>query len=149
MCRHDHWVTKPSVVQTYYDDFYLTSLNVREDHGAEMAIIAEPTTLGNPNYEDRLWHLADTLQSALIGAEAKSDGQRFKVSDIASYLSTWGVSGLTSTATHSTDQLDLAKVVSTYNTDVLSSTFPNASGGATGDLALCWRGDRTHRRLER
>ncbi len=129
-----NWTTKASVIQTYYEDFYLTSLNVREDHGAKVAIIAEPANVGNTNYDDQLWHLADTLQSALIGAQAKSNGDRFTVSDIGAYLSTWGVGDLAVSNYTLANELALAKVASTYSTDALNQSFTGASQGASATL---------------
>jgi uncharacterized membrane protein len=129
-----HWSTSSSVIQTYYDDFYLASLQVREDHGAKVAIVAQPTTVGSSSYENYLWHLTDTLEDALLDAEAKSDSSRFRVTDIDDYLSTWGLSGLSVNHYSFDDELGLADIASTYSSAVLSSTFPSAAAGDTTSL---------------
>ncbi len=138
-----HWTTSKSVIQTYYDSFMLTGLNVREDHGGKVAILAEPKSVGNSHYDDHLWHMANTLQSALLKAEAKADSSRLGVSDIATYASTWGVSDLRINTYTLSDQLDLASVASTYSTAVLNSVFSTAN---TGDSAtLLFAGEDTAR----
>ena len=40
-----NWVEAESVIHTYYDDWYLTGMSIREDHGLEAGIVFE-----NPNY---------------------------------------------------------------------------------------------------
>jgi uncharacterized repeat protein (TIGR01451 family) len=140
---HTHWTTAPTVVQTYYDDFYVTSLTAREDHGGQLALLAEPGNVGNPNYDDHLWHLADTLQSALIGAQAKPDGSRFGVADIASYRTAWGVGNLAQTNITLANELDLAKVAATGSTDMLNTVFPQAVTGSNSTLLFA--GEQTVR----
>ena len=140
---HTHWTTAPTVVQTYYDDFYVTSLTAREDHGGQLALLAEPDNVGNPNYDDHLWHLADTLQSALIGAQAKPDGSRFGVADIASYRTAWGVGNLAQTNITLANELELAKVAATGSTDMLNRVFPQAATGS--NTTLLFAGEQTVR----
>ncbi len=64
------WCAKPEhrmadevqIVHTYYDDWYLTGLSVREDHGLDVAIAYEdPTTDEDPQTDDWLWQLARGL----------------------------------------------------------------------------------------
>ncbi|MCX6047480.1 MAG: LamG domain-containing protein, partial [Chloroflexi bacterium] len=142
-----HWTTSTGVIQTYYDSFMLTGLSVREDHGGKVAILAEPKRVGNANYDDHLWHMADALQAALLKAQAKADagapGARFGLSDIAGYASSWGVGDLQISSYTLSDQLDLASVASTYSTAVLNNVFSTAS---TGDNAtLLFAGEDTAR----
>ena len=130
-----HWATSTGVIQTYYDDFMLTGLSVREDHGAKVAIIAEPKNVGNANYEDHLWHMADSLESALLDAQAKTDGSHVRgVSDLASYAATWGVGALKISTYTLDDQIDLTAVASTHSTDVLNSAFASANVGDSASL---------------
>ncbi|NJM05064.1 hypothetical protein HC891_00770 [Candidatus Gracilibacteria bacterium] len=68
------------VIQTYYDDWFLTGVSLREDHGTDIAAIYEDpeapaeTDLQN---EDTLWLLVNGLDNAFLGArDADSNGQR-------------------------------------------------------------------------
>ena len=55
------------VVQTYYDDFTLTSLNVRENRGTDYAIVYEdPAVDPTPNVDGALVPLALGLESAFL-----------------------------------------------------------------------------------
>ncbi len=55
------------IVHTYYDDWYLTGLAVREDSGMDVAIAFEdPATDSNLNKDDNLWKLANGLGKAFI-----------------------------------------------------------------------------------
>ena len=140
-----HWTTSATIIQTYYDDFMVTGLTVREDHGAKAAIIAQPDGVGNSSYEDYLWHLAAALEDALIGVESKSDGSRFGVEDISSYLSAWGVSGLNVTNFTLADQLALADVGTTETTAILNTVFPTAAENDTTNLLFA--GEETARTI--
>ncbi|MCP4541812.1 MAG: hypothetical protein GY832_32175, partial [Chloroflexi bacterium] len=64
----DNWSSETQVIQTYYEDFHVTSLSVREDHGMQAAVIAQTDAL-TAVYEEYLWHLADTLQQTFIAGE--------------------------------------------------------------------------------
>ena len=70
-----NWVSEEGVIHRYYDDWYLTGLDVREDRGVEAAILYEdPTYAGrNPQYEENLWRIANNLQDSFL---AGRDEQR-------------------------------------------------------------------------
>ena len=56
-------------MQTYYDDWKLTGLNVREDRGAQFAIIYEDPTVANPpEPESVLTPLTVDLDGAFLSA---------------------------------------------------------------------------------
>ena len=56
------WKTRSQIVQTYYEDFYLTGLSAREDYGMDLAIIAQNNAT-SVDYENYLWHLSNGLQA--------------------------------------------------------------------------------------
>ncbi|MEZ4867001.1 MAG: LamG-like jellyroll fold domain-containing protein [Caldilineaceae bacterium] len=147
-----NWSTRSSVIQTYYDKFTLTALSVREDHGADMVIAAQPSAVGSSHYEDELWHLANTLQSTLLRAETKDGTNRFSVGDIAAYATTWGVSGLQFYRQPLDTQLELLAVATddetngfTTGADVLRAVHGDA---AVNDVAnLLFVGEESARTL--
>ncbi len=54
-------------LHAYYDDFYLTGLNVREDRGVEMAIVYEdPATDNNVAEDDALLHMMTGLGNSFL-----------------------------------------------------------------------------------
>ncbi|MBI1293418.1 hypothetical protein GC175_00485 [bacterium] len=56
-----------TVLHTYYTDFHLTGLNVREDRGAEMAIVYEdPATDNNVNEDDGLIQMMNGLDVSFL-----------------------------------------------------------------------------------
>jgi hypothetical protein len=68
----------PQVVQTYYDDWTLTGLNVKEDHGASMAIVYEdPAVDTNLKDEASLTALSAGLDNSFLAArDQDGNGQR-------------------------------------------------------------------------
>lgn len=59
----------PQIVQTYYDQWHLTGLNVREDHGVEQAIAYEDPAVDDNVEDDRyLAQLANGLDQTFIAA---------------------------------------------------------------------------------
>ncbi|HNT78189.1 MAG TPA: hypothetical protein PKH77_24510, partial [Anaerolineae bacterium] len=81
-----HWIETPSrIIHSYYDDWYLTGLSVREDHGLDVGVIFEdpdyarsqPEYTPETYYESALWGLAKGLdQSFIAGRDADGDGAR-------------------------------------------------------------------------
>ncbi len=78
-CAADNYIhNAPQVLQSYYDDFTLTGLNVSEQHGAKTALIYEDPAV-DPNLKDdeALATLAYGLDSSfLAGRDADGNGQR-------------------------------------------------------------------------
>ncbi|MEZ4615834.1 MAG: hypothetical protein R2867_10065 [Caldilineaceae bacterium] len=68
----------PQVIQTYYDEWTLTGLNVSEQHGATIAAIYEdPTVDANLKDDSALWLLSYGLDNAFLsGRDADPDGLR-------------------------------------------------------------------------
>lgn len=77
----DNWATSMSVIQTYYEDFYLTGLNVREEYDFEVAVIAQNDAL-SVSYENYLWHLANALQNTFLDGNLLADGTRFDIDEL-------------------------------------------------------------------
>jgi len=81
-CTEGEWVTdSPQIVRGYDEDWYLTGLSVREDHGLEIAIAyedpAEEESDEDRQYDDWLWALAYGLdQTFLTGRDEDEDGER-------------------------------------------------------------------------
>jgi uncharacterized repeat protein (TIGR01451 family) len=142
-----NWKTSTAVVQSYYDSFYLTGLTVREDHGGQVAVIAQPKGVGSSAYEDRLWHLASNLEETLMEAQS-SGGNRFDVTDITTTtLSTWGLGGLSVTQVTLADQTDLMEVASGETTTILNTVFPTATTAVSTTTTLLFAGEATARTL--
>ncbi len=147
-----NWSTRSTVLQTYYDEFTLTALSVREDHGGEMTIAAQPANVGSSDYEDQLWHLADALQEVLLRAETKGGTNRFGVGDIGSYTTAWDISGLQIYRQPLDNQLELLAVATDEDTngfttgaDVLKAAH---AGAAVNDVKnLLFVGEETARTL--
>lgn len=78
-CATDNYIHNVSqVVQSYYDDFFLTGLNVTEEHGASTALIYEDPAI-DPNLKDDVSLTALTLgldQSFLTARDANNDQVR-------------------------------------------------------------------------
>ncbi|MCB0184879.1 MAG: thrombospondin type 3 repeat-containing protein, partial [Caldilineaceae bacterium] len=88
-----NWTSEKTIIETYYDDFTITSLMAKEDNGAAAAVFAQKST--GQHYDADLWHLADVLQQTyLTRAVNAGTGQRLGVEDIDSHLSAWGVGSL-------------------------------------------------------
>jgi hypothetical protein len=93
-----HWVTDQNVAQIYYDDFHLTGLSVTEEHGMNVAVIAQKH-LAQGSYAGYLWHLSDALQQTFLKGLLKSaGGGRLDVSTIVDLFganagghTVWGV----------------------------------------------------------
>ncbi|MCB0111086.1 MAG: hypothetical protein KDE53_34430, partial [Caldilineaceae bacterium] len=93
-CDDDaNWISEQTLLTSYYDDFMVTSLSVKESHGGSAAVFAEQSVGGA--YEANLWHLADVLQHTFLTRAADPNTkQRLTVGNIDSHLSPWGVGSL-------------------------------------------------------
>jgi len=134
-----HWTTETSIIQTYYEDFYVTGLSVREENGFKSAVIAQ-TDADSVSYENYLWHLANNLQRTFLGSELVG-GSRFDITEIENRfddVSThntgdpelWGIpqGKLTvSTATFDDQISGLANLINTQIPDMLATTYPGAA----------------------
>ena len=86
-CQADSYIHNVAqVVQTYYDSFSLTGMNVEQDLGASAAIInADPASLTDKKDDSALWALSYGLNNSfLTGRDQDNNGQRdLTVSEIA------------------------------------------------------------------
>ncbi|MCB0124103.1 MAG: thrombospondin type 3 repeat-containing protein, partial [Caldilineaceae bacterium] len=88
-----NWISEQTVLQSYYDDFTITSLMAKEDNGAAAAVFAQKSA--GQQYDADLWHLADVLQQTyLTRAVDAGTNQRLTAEDIDSHLAAWGVGNL-------------------------------------------------------
>ena len=85
-----NWKEEVTVIHAYYEDWYLTGLAVREDHGLKASVVLEdPDFVKNetddngdliydPNtyYERFMWHLADGLELTLLAGRTDASGKR-------------------------------------------------------------------------
>jgi uncharacterized repeat protein (TIGR01451 family) len=139
----DHWLTELKVVQTYYEDFTLTGLNIYEDYGTEIAVMAQTNAL-TADYEDYLWHLGNALQYTFgegqlldtVGNDGIGD-VRFDFDEIANRFggssgTVWDipVSSIVVDSASYVDQVDALKgMIGTQIPGVLTTTYPSASPG--------------------
>ncbi len=75
---------KLTILHAYYNDFYLTGLNVREDRGVEMAIVYEdPATDPDVTEDDALVHMMSGLdRSFLVNRDCDlTDNQGYCIGD--------------------------------------------------------------------
>ncbi|MEZ4862420.1 MAG: LamG-like jellyroll fold domain-containing protein [Caldilineaceae bacterium] len=84
-CQSDGYIHNyPSVLHSYYDDWTLSGLGVREDNGASMGILYEDPNV-DPDKKDEapLWALTDALSEHFLKPrDANTDGVRdLKLSD--------------------------------------------------------------------
>ena len=79
----DNWTTSTSILHTYYEDFYLTGLSVREDNGFKAALITQDDLFSNnKDYADDLWALSYGLSASFGEGMRLSDGTRFDIDEI-------------------------------------------------------------------
>ncbi|MCP4541339.1 MAG: LamG domain-containing protein, partial [Chloroflexi bacterium] len=138
-----NWVTSMAVIQTYYEDFTLTGLSVREDYGMDMAVIAQTDAL-TVDYENYLWHLSNNLlatfgEGRLIDDDNDDIGdRRFDFDEIITRFG--GTSGTmwdipvnliaVDSVTYTNQITGLAGMFNTQIPNVLSTHY---SGAATDD----------------
>jgi hypothetical protein len=89
-CNEFETYNELEVIQTYYDDFTLTGLNVREDHGTKWAVVyKDPAAITESPKTDRinqiapLSDLAFGLDRTFLAGRVDKDGNRdFPVTEI-------------------------------------------------------------------
>jgi hypothetical protein len=126
------------VVQTYHDEWVLTGLNVREDHGLDVAFIYEDPAVDNDlNDDSSLILLADGLDhSFLAGRDEDGDGHRdITVAEIynrfdhttndATDEQRWNIPNILRVETHTYEHLDMARatIPMTDTKAILSGVF--------------------------
>ncbi len=93
-CVQYNQINQPEVVQSYYDSWTLTGLTVREDHGAQTALIFEDPAHDTDLKDDAgLVKLAYGLEhSFLAGRDQEPDGQLdVSMANISGSAARWGI----------------------------------------------------------
>ncbi|MCP4544812.1 MAG: DUF11 domain-containing protein, partial [Chloroflexi bacterium] len=80
--NYGNWTSDLTVIQSYYEDFYITGLSVREDYSFDLTVIAQDDALSQ-YYENYLWQLADGLQATFGEGLLVTDTQRFDIDEIS------------------------------------------------------------------
>ncbi|MCP4543357.1 MAG: LamG domain-containing protein, partial [Chloroflexi bacterium] len=136
------WKTSQSIIHSYYDDFYVTGMSVREDHGIDLVMIAETDT--NLAYERNLWHLANALQNTWMEGQLLDNGERLDVFGIDELYDDWGITDALYTEEIVLEsQTNLGDVAQIHNTHVLNSAFPAPADGY--NTTLLYAGEETYR----
>jgi len=165
-----NWVEAESVIHTYYDDWYLTGMSIREDHGLEAGIVFE-----NPDYaitqdydpdtyyEAYLWALAANLDETFIagrGEDTDGDGEpdirnltlddiwtRFHTGSTASETERWDIPNdalqvITYTFPH---QSYISYIPMTHTQEVLDGYFMDGSTAKIANPTLLFVREETAR----
>ncbi len=153
-----NWVlNRQQPVHTYTEDWYLTGLAVREDHGLDVAVALEdPDDDVDTRHDDHLWLLANGLEAAFVSgrdadendvrdvaiAPARGDttiSSRFDGDEVTAgttITDRWGIP-LTATLqveTFSYDHQDyIAHVMMTETKNILNAYFTSATGETKAD----------------
>ncbi len=141
-CQANGWsLDNDQIIQTYYEDFSLTGLVVREDLGLDLvALFENPAVDNNLDLDDQLWVLVNNLDLTFFGAR-DSDGnnirdinvaeisRRFNLNSSASDLERWGVQkGMIGAVRYTYDHQDMIASMMAENTeDILNTYFINNS----------------------
>ncbi len=126
----DHWTRSTSIVQTYYEDFYVSGLTVTEDHGGALSLVAQKPGVGDAGYDEALWHAADALQQSFLIGQRNADNSRFGADDLENYLPG---SDLAIERIPVESEGDLASVATVTSTLVLNSVY--GASASVGDMA--------------
>ncbi len=133
--KAQNWnLNQSEVTHTYYEDWNLTGLTVREDHGLDVAIVSPyPATGGSSLLDKDLWKLANGLERTFINARSQ-DGvtrdmtiaeiaRRFSYGSSASDVERWGIPNTTfNVDTYAFANLDeIARLATQYNRTILAA----------------------------
>ncbi len=143
-CSQDaNWDTSTEVVQTYYEDFYVTGLQMREDHGGKASIVIQKDT--SASYEKYLWRLVDVLQETYLEGQLVNSSTRLDANNIDSNYTNWGITSGKLAFTEATlnDQTDLTDLMATTAVSSLNSAFPSATTSQTA--TVLYAVDQTYR----
>ncbi|MCB0188951.1 MAG: thrombospondin type 3 repeat-containing protein, partial [Caldilineaceae bacterium] len=77
----ENWTTELTVIQSYYEEFYLTGLTVTEDYGFDVAVLSQANAL-SVTYENYLWHLANSLSSSFGEGNLLAADTRFDLAEV-------------------------------------------------------------------
>ena len=145
--NHANWDTQTQIIHTYYENFHLTGMVVREDYEFETAVIAQNNALSQP-YENYLWYLASNLTETFGEGERLSDNSRFDIEEVVNRFSpsspaTWGIpQGTFSMETavgsnsYNNQVTAMRALADTHIPDLLTNTYSSATNGATTTLLI-------------
>jgi hypothetical protein len=150
-CKPDgpNWSSNLTIAQTYYEDFYLSGLTVREDYGMDIAVLAQDNAL-SVDYENYLWHLSNGLQKAFGEGQLIDDNndgtgdRRFDFTELVSRFegssgTVWDipVSRIAVNSASYPDQVSgLGGMVRDQIPDTLSSLYSGATSGDAVTLLI-------------
>jgi uncharacterized repeat protein (TIGR01451 family) len=144
--NEENWDTSSTIVQSYYEDFYLTGLVVRQESEAKSALIAQANAT-SVNYPDYLWHLMNGLQNTFVPGhlvDSNNDNigdYRFDIDEIVRRFGgntfgngapeLWGIPNgtLTVVTDSAPDRVtNVKRLVETQIPALLDSTYGSTSG---------------------
>lgn len=153
----------PRIIHSYYDDWYLTGMAVREDRGVEAGVVLENADHPdrNPDYDQHLWRLAVNLDSTFLAGRAATSAtgapvrditvaeinRRFDITSTATTTERWGIADqalLVETYSFA-DQAHLAELPMTHTLQILNqhlSDGTNAAGQSVTPTLLFVREER-------
>jgi hypothetical protein len=163
-----HWKenVSPTIVHTYYDDWILTGMSAREDWGAKAAIAFEdPDTVrarsgfSDSSYvEERLWLLANGLDTNYLGARGTSSTPDLNIDEFKHRFDKSSNAGVTDTQrwnipsdtfrvnTYNFENYALMGAVPmTYTKQVLNSYFTSGSTPKITNPTLLFLREETFR----
>ena len=144
-------------VHTYAEDWYLTGLAVREDHGLDVAVILEdPDDDADTRFDDNLWLLANGLETAFVSGRDADDNDkrdvaitaalgdttltsRFDADDLAAGTTITDRWGIPLTATLHVETFSyvhqdyIAHIMMTETVNILNEHFTTATGTPKAD----------------
>jgi len=129
-----NWQEQTSIVHTYYDDWYMTGLNVREDQGGKVAAIFQPkpNLTNGKKYENYLWKVANGLEKSFVAGRAGTSAmsvseiqRRFNQANTAPATQSWNIpkDGLKVTVYDFKDQTGLTDLPTTKTKELLKANF--------------------------
>jgi hypothetical protein len=139
ICKDYETWNEKQVIHTYYDDWKLSGLQVREDHGVDVALVYEDPALdAYPDDDGALFALASAFDYTFLAArDIDGDGQRdittgelyrrfnHATNGAVSEEERWGITDTLSVELHSYEHLDeaLMTIAMTDTKALLESTF--------------------------
>ncbi|MEZ4705562.1 MAG: LamG-like jellyroll fold domain-containing protein [Caldilineaceae bacterium] len=131
---HANWTSEQTLLQSYYDDFTITGLQVEESHGGSAAVFAQTSNSGA--YEPDLWHLADVLQKTFLEhAIDPTTNQRLAVGNIDNHLNAWGVDSLYVKEVNASTEIELMDALTGDEVlTMLSEAQPSAALDESANL---------------
>ncbi|HSH03358.1 MAG TPA: LamG-like jellyroll fold domain-containing protein [Anaerolineae bacterium] len=77
----NNWTTSETIVQTYYENFYVTGMSIDEEAGLTGAYVAQFNETSQ-SYPEELWHLTDSVFDIMSAGLLVTDTERFSINDV-------------------------------------------------------------------